>query len=187
MVIPTAYLGFLGIIGLERLNELRLSRRNARRALSLGAREAGRGHYPWMVALHSGLLAASAAEAVFLHRRFSPKLGILSLTGCALGQALRYWAVRTLAERWTTRVIVSDLTPVTRGPYRWLRHPNYLAVILETACIPLVGSCVITAATFSIANAFLIAQRIAIEEEALGPEWQRQFQHIPRLVPGLHR
>jgi methyltransferase len=82
---------------------------------------------------------------------------------------LRYWTITTLGERWTTRVLVRPGVPlVTRGPYRWLRHPNYLAVVIEIAALPLVHGAWLTAVIFSVLNAALLMVRIAAENEALG-------------------
>lgn len=184
MVAKMSYLLFLAVIAAERLNELRISRKNTCAALSAGAKEFGRQQYPWMVALHTGLLISSAVEAVVARRPFFPSVTIPAFLATLSAQALRYWVIRTLGPRWTTRVIVSDAIPVTKGPYRWLRHPNYAAVIVETAAIPLVGSCVVTAVAFSIANGLLLSRRIAVEEKALGEQWERRFNNVPRLIPG---
>ena len=102
-------------------------------------------------------------------------------------QALRYWAIATLGWRWNTRiVVVPGAAPVTAGPYRWVRHPNYVAVIAEMLALPLVHGAWLTAAVFSLGNALLLRVRIRAEEQALGTSWQQAFAGRPRFVPGGH-
>jgi methyltransferase len=181
------YLGLLALVFLERLVELGLSERNARRALARGGREHGRGHYPAMVALHSAFLLACAAEAL-VHPEPPGRAALLAVAGVLGAQALRWWAVSALGERWSTRVVViPGAAPVVGGPYRWLRHPNYLAVIAEVACLPLAWGSWRTALAFSAANAALLWVRIRAEERALGPGWEEAFRGRPRLVPGGRR
>ncbi|MBM7114018.1 isoprenylcysteine carboxyl methyltransferase family protein [Archangium primigenium] len=180
-----AYLFFLGLIGVERVVELVLSTRNARRALAAGGREVGQGHYRVMTVLHTAFLVSCAAEVVGWPRAFPGVLGWVALGGAVLAQALRYWAITTLGERWNTRILfIPGARPVTSGPYRFVRHPNYVAVILEMACIPLIHGAYLTALVFSVANAALLVVRIRAEEAALGPEYQRAFGARPRFVPG---
>jgi methyltransferase len=179
-----AYLAILAALALERLFHLALAARNARRAFAMGAVERGRGHYPALAALHALFLVAAAAEAIVLRRPFPGALGWAAL-GAALGaQALRYWSIAALGPRWNTRIIVfPGAAPIVRGPYRFLRHPNYLAVIVEIASVPMIRGCWITAAAFSIANAALLRTRILAEEAALGPRYALEFRARPRLVP----
>ena len=110
-----------------------------------------------------------AAEVVYGNRPFLPWLGWPMLVLVLLSQALRYWCITTLGMQWNTRVIVvPGLTLVTRGPYRWLRHPNYLAVVVEGFALPLVHTAWITAAGFTVLNAvLLLGFRIPTEERAL--------------------
>ncbi|HXX31777.1 MAG TPA: isoprenylcysteine carboxylmethyltransferase family protein [Myxococcaceae bacterium] len=182
------YLGFLLLLGLERVGELFLSLRHARAARAAGAIEAGRGHYPVMVAFHSLFLVSCALEVVLGHRPFPGLLGWTALGVALAAQALRYWAVATLGVRWNTRVLVwPGLAPVTAGPYRFVRHPNYLAVVVEMVAVPLVHGAWVTAAVFSAGNALLLRTRIRSEEQALGRPWAEAFAHRPRLVPELPR
>ncbi|BBY32940.1 hypothetical protein BST33_13370 [Mycolicibacter minnesotensis] len=156
-------------VGLERLVELVVSNSNAKWAFARGGKEFGRGHYPVMVILHSGFLIACAAEVWLLHRPFLGWLGWPMLALTVLSQVLRWWCVRTLGRRWNTRVIVLRDTPlVVRGPYRWLRHPNYVAVVIEGVALPLVHTAWLTAAVFTLANAALLRVRIRLENSALG-------------------
>jgi methyltransferase len=174
----------LAALVVERLFELRLSRRNAKRAFARGGIEHGRAHYRVMVAFHAAFLVACAVEA----RPFDAALFFAFLPGALLAQGLRAWVIRTLGERWNTRVIVvPGEAPVTAGPYRHLRHPNYLAVVLELFCVPMMLGAFITAIVFSLGNAALLAVRIRTEERALGERWRADFAGKPRLLPGARR
>jgi len=162
----TLYVVLIVAVGLERVAELVVSKRNLAWAMARGGREYGFGHYPFMVALHTGLLLACLVEAS--HRPFIPALGWSMLAVVALAQALRWWCIAVLGPRWNTRVIVVPGLPlVTRGPYRWLRHPNYVAVVLEGIALPLVHTAWITALSFTVINAGLLTVRIRTENAAL--------------------
>jgi methyltransferase len=156
-------------IGIERLVELIVSKRNARWAFARGGKEFGHSHYPVMVAVHVGLLLGCVVEVWTLHRPFIAWLGWPMLALVALSQALRWWCVTTLGRRWNTLVIVVPQAPlVRRGPYRWLHHPNYVAVVAEGVALPLVHTAWLTAASFTLANALLLTVRIRVENDALG-------------------
>jgi methyltransferase len=168
------YLALVTLVGAERLVELRLAARNARRARARGGLEFGRGHYRTMRLLHLAFLVSCPLEVLLLGRPFIAWLGwpMLAVVGCTM--ALRYWIVATLGDRWNTRVIVvPGDEPVRAGPYRWLRHPNYAGVVLELAALPLVHTAWLTALVFSVANALLLRVRIRVEEAALRehPSW----------------
>jgi methyltransferase len=164
-----AYLGLVALVACQRIAELRLSRGNAGKAFARGGIEYGRGHFPAMAVLHGAFLASCALEVVFLRRPFPGTLGWSALSAFLLAQGLRYWAIASLGDRWNVRVIVvpGDV-PVARGPYRFLRHPNYLAVAVEMAALPLVHGAFLTAIVFSTLNAALLRLRIRTEEVALG-------------------
>ena len=189
MVIPLgAYLAFLGALGAERIVELIISARNARWAFARGAIEAGAGHYPVMATFHTLFIVSCAAEAIVLRRAFAGEVGWIALAGALIAQALRYWAIITLGRRWNTRIIVlPGAPPVTSGPYRLMRHPNYLAVIMEMICVPMIYGCWITAMGFSAGNALLLRVRIRAEESALGQPYRETFDSVPRLVPRRHQ
>lgn len=159
----------IAAVALERLAELVLSTRNARWAFARGGVESGRSHFPPMVALHAGLLVACLVEVHAADRAFVPALGWAALIVALASQGLRWWCIGTLGPRWNTRVIVVPGLPlIDRGPYRWLRHPNYLAVVAEGVALPLVHSAWITALTFTVLNAILLLRfRIPVEERAL--------------------
>lgn len=157
----------LGVTGL-RLVELRVARRNASWSVARGGVETGQGHYPVMVALHAALLIGAAAEVYLLDRPFLPWLGWPALALLCASSSLRWWCIKTLGPRWNTRVIVvPDLPLISGGPYRWLRHPNYVAVVAEGLALPLVHSAWLTAAVFTGLNAALLRVRLRVEERAL--------------------
>jgi methyltransferase len=156
------------LVGLERLAELVVSKRNAEWSFARGGVESGRSHFPFMVVLHTGLLVSCVLEVWLGGRRFLPALGWPMLLLVVAAQALRWWCIITLGPRWNTRVIaVPGLPLVTAGPYRWLRHPNYLAVVAEGVALPLVHSAWMTALGFALLNFPLLYTRIRVEERAL--------------------
>ncbi|MFC8257261.1 isoprenylcysteine carboxyl methyltransferase family protein [Streptomyces sp. NPDC057291] len=156
------------LVAVERLAELVTARRNAAWSRRHGAAEYGRGHYPVMVALHTGLLAGCLAETWLGGRPFLPALGWPMLALALGAQGLRWWCITTLGPRWNTRVIVvPDLPLVTAGPYRWLSHPNYVAVIIEGLALPLVHTNWLTATAFTLLNLPLLATRVRCENTAL--------------------
>ena len=155
-------------VGLERLAELVVAKRNLTWALARGGREVGFSHYPVMVVLHTGLLAGCLLEVWLGDRPFVPALGWPMVAVVLASQALRWWCIATLGRQWNTRVIVVPGLPlVSGGPYKLFRHPNYVAVVAEGAALPLVHSAWITAVVFTVANAVLLTVRIRIENRAL--------------------
>lgn len=182
------YTLLVGLAAAARLVELRIASRHRRSLLARGAVEVGAGHYPWMVLLHAAWLVACPLEVWLLGRPFLPVLGMVALVAFLGAMALRYWVIATLGERWTTRILVlPGAAPVMSGPYRLTRHPNYLAVIVEIAALPMVHSAWWTAAGFSLADALLLRVRIASEERALSEvsAYGEVFSHRPRLLPRL--
>lgn len=163
-----AFLVLIAILAIERLVELAVSRRHQRRLAARGAYEVGRGHYPVMVALHTGLLLAAPAEVLAFDRPFLPWLGVPMLALVVATTLMRWWVISLLGDRWTIRVWVLPGAPlVTGGPYRWLRHPNYLGVAVEVFALPLVHTAWWTALVFGLANLWLLAHRIRVEDRAL--------------------
>lgn len=156
-------------VGFERVAELVVSTRNARWSFTKGAKEFGQSHYPVMVTIHTGLLVGCLVEPWALHRPFIAWLGWPMLAVVVASQGLRWWCIVTLGRRWNTRVIVLPQAPlVRRGPYRWLHHPNYVAVVAEGVALPLVHTAWLTAAVFTLANAALLRVRLRVENSALG-------------------
>lgn len=180
----TAYLVFLALFGLERVAELWLSRRNAAVAFARGGVETGAAHFRVMTAVHALFLPACAAEVLLLRRAFPGTPGFVAAAFALGAQGLRWWAIRSLGWRWNVRVIVvPGEPPVRRGPYRFLRHPNYVAVATEMLAVPLAHGAVLCAVAFSAANALLLRVRIRAEERALGESWDRAFAGVPRFIP----
>jgi methyltransferase len=182
-----AYTILVALVAAGRLVELRIAERNRRRLLARGGVEAAPGHYRWMVLLHTAFLIACPLEVWLLGRPFIPVLAVPMLLLAVAATMLRYWVIRTLDGRWTTRIIVlPGVPPVVGGPYRWIRHPNYLAVCTEIAALPLVHTAWLTAVVFSVLNAVLLRVRIRAEERALASvsSYGEDFASRPRMMPG---
>jgi methyltransferase len=155
-------------VGLERLAELVVSKRNAAWSFARGGVESGQRHYLVMVVLHTGLLVGALVEVWLRRPAFLPALGWTMLALVLASQALRWWCIATLGRQWNTRVIVVPGLPrVTGGPYRFMSHPNYVAVVIEGFALPLVHSAWITAVVFTLCNAVLLSVRIRVENQAL--------------------
>ena len=150
-------------VATQRCAELVLAARNTRRLREDGAVEIDAGAYPLFVVLHGGWLVAIATMIPAETAPFWPLIGVFALL-----QLGRVWVIATLGRRWTTRIIVlPHAEPVTSGPYRWCRHPNYLVVAGEIAVLPLAFGSALIAVIFSLLNAVLLARRIRIETAAL--------------------
>ena len=181
------YTGLVALVAFMRLVELVVSRRNVARLKARGAVEVGRSLYPWMVAVHAGFLAACVAEVWLLDRPLFPQLAAFCLGLMVGAAALRLWVMAVLGERWSTRVmILPETSPITRGPFRRLRHPNYLAVVVEFVALPMVHTAWLTASLFSLANAVVLHRRIRSEEAALSEagDYLRVMGEKPRMIPG---
>ena len=153
------------LVGLQRLGELWLSRRNEAWLRDQGGREIGAGHYPVIIAVHAGWLAAIA----FLIPADAPVHWWLIALYLVV-QLGRIWVLTTLGRYWTTRVIDMPNAPlIGRGPYRWIKHPNYVVIVLEIAILPLAFGAWQIALVFSILNFAVLAWRIRIESAALKP------------------
>jgi methyltransferase len=164
----TVFWVLLGLIACERVTELVVSARHANALLRRGGVEYGLGHFPVMIALHVALIAGCVLEPLLGHRTFITALGWPMLAVTVAANALRWWCISTLGERWTARVIVLPGEPLVRsGPYRWFAHPNYVAVIVEGFALPLTGAAWITASAFTVLNAALLTVRIRCEARAL--------------------
>jgi methyltransferase len=158
----------IAAVAVERLAELVVARRNQRWSTARGAVEVGAAHYPVMVVLHVGLLAGALLEAVLGDRPFLPALGWPMFALTVAAQGLRWWCITTLGRQWNTRIlVVPGLGRVHRGPYRFLAHPNYVAVVVEGFALPLVRTAWLTALLFTVLNAALLRVRISAENEAL--------------------
>ena len=164
----TWYLLLIAVVAVERIAEMVVAERNRATSRLHGGVEFGARHYPMMVALHAALLAGCVVEPLALHRPFLPTLGWPMLTVVLAAQALRWWCIRTLHFQWNTRVIViPGASRISGGPYRFVPHPNYVAVVAKGFALPLVHTAWITAAIFTGLNAALLATRIRVENAAL--------------------
>jgi methyltransferase len=186
MVSRLLFTALCGLVAVQRLREVRTSRRNELRLLARGAREHAAGQFAAMRALHAAWIVGSGVEVWLLRRRFSARVALPMLGVFAAGQLLRRSARLALGERWTVRVItLPGCPPVTSGPYRYVRHPNYLGVACEIAALPLMHGAWLSALGFSLANALLLTARVRAEEAALDESglYARQFAATPRFVP----
>lgn len=153
----------------QRVFELVLARRNAALIRQMGGYEVGGSHYKYIVLLHTLFLFSLVIE-VYSHEQISlPHWWHVPFSLFVLAQFLRYWCIYTLGPRWNTRIyVLPGADPVRRGPYRFLRHPNYLVVAFEFAALPLTFQAFTTALLFSLANAWLLLRvRIPLEEHAV--------------------
>ena len=181
------YTALVALVAVMRLVELVISRRNIARLKARGAIEVGRSLYPWMVAVHTAFLVACVVEVWLFDRPFLPQLAAFCLVLLIGAAALRLWVMATLGERWSTRVFVlPESAPVTAGPFRRLRHPNYLAVVVEFVALPMVHTAWLTAVVFSLANSVVLHRRIRTEEEALAEsgDYLTHMGDRPRMIPG---
>lgn len=186
MVSAIPFAALVLLVGAQRAWELRKSATNEARLRAEGAIEHAPEQLPWMRAIHASWLVGTVLEVVLLERPFIPWLAAIAGVLFAAGQLLRYAAMRALGWRWTVRVLtLPDRPPVTRGIFRYVRHPNYLGVILELAALPLVHFAWISALVFSTANAILLMRRIRVEEAALDAagEYRARLGDRPPLWP----
>lgn len=168
MVSRSVFTAFVLLLALQRLYELYLSRKHEAIIRSRGGRE----HAAWQVkamkALHTAWFISMLVEVWALQRPFIPGLSLLALLTLLAGQSLRYAAILSLRWRWTVRLMtIPGLPPVQQGIYRYLRHPNYVGVVLEIVAVPLLHSAYVTAIVFSLANILLLTARIRVEDRVL--------------------
>jgi methyltransferase len=155
----------LGLVIGQRLGELVIANRNTKRLIERGGREIGAQHYPLFIVLHTSWIAAMAIFIPYDRWPYMPLIVVYLLL-----QLARVWVITSLGPYWTTRIITIDDAPtVKRGPYRFIKHPNYLVVGMEIAVLPLAFQAWWIAGVFSVLNALLIGYRISVEERALAP------------------
>ena len=182
MRVPGWYVLLLAAIGAERLRELAVSRAHERSTEGTSAAPAT---YPLMVAAHVGLLTLPLLELAG-HPRRRPRWGWVAVLAGAT--VLRAWSIRSLGSAWNVHAVVPrDLEPVETGPYRYIRHPNYLAVILEFAAIPLLAGARLSAVVLSAVNAVVLYERIRAEERLLEESagYREAFAARARFIPGV--
>ncbi len=162
----TFFIIFITVVIVQRICELILSKRNENHLISKGAIEYDKEGYKYIVLMHNLFFISVITEYVFLERQINEYWKILLIIFICT-QLLRYWAIFTLGKRWNTKILVLPNTePIRSGVYKYLKHPNYIAVIIEIAIIPLLFSCYYTTVVFSILNLIVLHRRIRIEEKA---------------------
>ena len=173
---------FLAVVIAQRMTELILSSRNARVLLARGAREHAAGHFPLLISVHVLFPIALVAEVLLLGAR-PGAMWVLWGAIWGLAQVLRYSAVRALGDRWNVRILVlPDTPPVRTGPYVWLRHPNYLAVVLELFAAPMMFGAWRTAIVISLLNLIALRVRVTAEERAMGSSGFAPWQRMPSVI-----
>ena len=184
------YFLFLGLFALRKVVDQARSRRNIRRLQQqrqvLPSRDRA---MTWMLITHVAFFVLTPLEVVALGRTFVPALGIPMIVLFVLATLLRWWATTLLGRQWNSEVVVpGDLRPVTSGPYRVVRHPNYLAVSLELLSAGLVYSAYLSAAVMGVLNLYAVVKRIHAEEEVLFrvPAYRSALGDKARLVPGIY-
>jgi methyltransferase len=183
-----AFLLLLVSVAALRIVELRISQRHRQQLLSRGAAKIDEPRFRWMVALHTAILLGAAIEVIFLKRPFIPALAAGMFAIFLAANAIRWWVIRTLGEHWNVQVVDSTrLGVVTSGPFRFVRHPNYMAVFAEMLALPLLHAAWITALTGSVAHIAVLAQRLSTEERVLfaNPDYRAAMAGKPRFLPGL--
>ena len=184
---PTIFfLVLVAAVGGCRIVELRLSRRHQRARAADGAGVLPERVFPAMVALHTGILVAAVLETLLLARPFAAALAVPAVTLVVLANALRFWVIATLGVHWNVRVVPSmRLGVVTSGPYRFVRHPNYVAVFVELAALPLVHGAYLTAVAGALLHAAILHRRVSLEESVLMADesYRRAFERKPRFLP----
>ena len=168
MVTLWLFIAISCLIGLERVAELVVAKRNATWSFARGGKEFGKEHFPWMVFVHTLFLFGGPAEAYFADRPFFLLEALICSCLLVAAQIMRWWCIFTLGHQWNTRVIVvPGLKRIVRGPYRWMKHPNYVAVVIEGVALPMWHHCYVTALVFTLCNFAILFIRIRCENRAL--------------------
>jgi methyltransferase len=184
------YFLFLGLYAARKIVDQVRSRRNVRRLAGqrrlLPSRDRA---FPWMLVTHVTFFVLTPLEVVLLDRTFIPALGIPMIALFVLAALLRWWATALLGGQWTSQVVVpDDLRPQTTGPYRWVRHPNYLAVSVELLAAGLIYTAYLSTVVVGVLNLYATVKRIHAEEEVLFrvPAYRNALGDRARLVPGIY-
>ena len=186
MLTKYIFVGIILVVICQRLWELRIGSNNEAYLLERGAKKHSDNLLGAIKVLQISWLIAAIAEVFYFDRPFSFPVAAIALTATLAGQILRYLSMQALKQRWTLPIVTLPNAPVVnRGIYRYLRHPNWLGVILEIAAIPLIHGAYLTAIIFSIANSLLMSKRIQTEEEALATDsnYTVVFANRPRFIP----
>jgi len=180
------FLGLCLAVGACRIIEMTISRRHQRALGAKGAAPLPEPIFGAMVALHAGVIAGAAIEVVALHRPYLAALAVPALALVVLANLLRLWVIATLGVHWNVRVVASmPLGVVTAGPYRFVRHPNYVAVFVELLALPLVHGAYLTAAAGTLLHLLILQRRVSLEESVLMADesYRRVFANKPRFIP----
>jgi len=180
------FAALLGVVALLRLLEVVVSRVRQRARPEQVVAEPF--VFPLMVALHVGLVALPLLEVILWERPFFPPLALAAGAVLVIATLLRVWTLWTIGAAWNVRVVIPEARQiVVAGPYSWVRHPNYLVVILEVLALPLLHAAWLSALSLSLLNGFVLWRRIRTEEEALRrlPAWRSAMAKRARLIPGL--
>jgi methyltransferase len=186
MAMRVAYLWLLVLVAIGRLAELGISRRNQRQLEKQGIRKIPEPHFRWMVFLHGGVIVCAGAEVLILHRPLIPALAIPMAVLFVLANVLRWWVIRTLAGHWNVEVMESSrVGVVSSGPYRWVRHPNYVAVVIEIFSLPMIHTAWITAIVGTLGDLEILRRRIKVEDGFLmsSPAYRLTMGGKPRFFP----
>jgi len=187
MTLP-AYMVLLLLVGLLRLAEIRISRRNQRRLAAKGVAKIPEPHFRWMVLFHAGILVSAGVEVVFLHRPFLPYLAVAMGIVFLLANCLRWWVIQVMAVHWNVQVMASaGLGVIVAGPFRWVRHPNYTAVFVELIALPLIHTAWVTALVGAAIHCWILSRRLQIEESVLMSDhaYRAVMGSKPRFFPKL--
>jgi methyltransferase len=183
-----AFIALLLVVAALRIIELRVSRNHQRAMMPRGATIVAEPLYPWLVAVHTLVLIGAAVEVIALKRPFIPALAATMFAIFLAANLVRLWVIRTLGNHWNVQVMDSaSLGVITTGPFRFVRHPNYAAVIVELITLPLIHTAWITSIVGTLGYLSVLMQRIPLEERALfaNPDYRAAMSAKPRFLPGL--
>jgi methyltransferase len=186
MAMTAAYIALLIFVGLERLIEVGISNRNQRKMKEHGAQKIPEPVYPWLVLFHAMVLIAAGLEVLLLHRPLIPALALSMAIVFVLSNVLRWWVIRLLGGLWNVQIMDSSrLGVVTSGPYRWIRHPNYVGVVLEVFSLPMIHTAWITAICGTLGYLEILRHRIRMEDGVLmaDPAYRLAMGAKPRFLP----
>lgn len=190
MAMTAAYICLLVLVGIERLAELVISRRNQRKLEQQGVRKIPEPHFRWMVVVHTCVLIGAGAEVLFLHRPLIPALAISMSVVFILSNVLRWWVIGILAEHWNVEVMASSsVGVVTAGPYHWVRHPNYVGVVAEIFSLPMIHTAWIASILGTLGYLIILQRRIGTEDGVLmaNPAYREAMGGKPKFFPRVFK
>jgi methyltransferase len=190
MAMTVAYISLLVIVGIGRLAELWISRRNQRQLEKKGVRKIPEPHFRWMVLLHGSVLVIAGLEVLFLHRPLIPALAIPMAVLFVLSNVLRWWVIQTLGGLWNVELMESmSVGVVSSGPYRWVRHPNYVGVVAEVFSLPMIHTAWIAATLGTLGYMIILRRRLKLEDGFLmsDPAYRLAMGEKPRFFPRVFK